>query len=171
MAERSKMMPKVTRIFISLIGLLFGCTGAYAQESPASTDDLHLSEDVRTLLIAEMRGIAGASQAVAISLVSGDWVSIQRVSETIRDSYVMEQNLTDVQRQELKTKLPDRFKQLDIEFHGRAERLGSAAAAGNAEIVAFHYYRMLETCVACHTAYAKSRFPGFSSETADIHTH
>jgi hypothetical protein len=158
-------------MLVLVISFFIGCTGAHSQEPVAPTDDFGLSEDVRTLLVTEMREIAGASQAVAMSLVTGDWSSIERISEEIRDSYVMEQNLTKLQRQELQDKLPDHFKQLDFEFHARAERLGSAAAAKNAEIVAFHYYRMLETCVACHAAYATSRFPGLSSEAAENHKH
>lgn len=133
----------------------------YAQESPASHDDALLSEDLRTLLQQEMREVAGASQAIVMSFVSGDWESIGRVSEQIRASYVMERNLSDSQMQELEDKLPDRFKWLDMDFHARAHKLGLAAASEYPEIVAYHYYRLLETCATCHAAYAKSRFPGF----------
>jgi len=118
-----------------------------------------------------MREIAGASQAVVMSFVMGDWQSIQRISEQIRASYVMERNISESQKQELEDKLPDHFKRLDAEFHARAERLGSAAAAEDPEIIAFHYYRMLETCTTCHAEFAKSRFPGFSSEAPEAHQH
>ena len=155
----------------TLMGIWIGSSLAYAQAPAILHDDLQLSQDLRTLLQSEMREIAGASQAVVMSFVMGDWQSIQRISEQIRASYVMERNISDSQKQELEDKLPDHFKRLDSEFHARAERLGIAAAAEDPEIIAFHYYRMLETCATCHAAFAKSRFPGFSSEAPKVHQH
>lgn len=164
-------MFKMTKAIFTLIGIWIGGSIACAQEPPILTDDLQLSQDLRTLLQTEMREIAGASQAVVMSFVMGDWQSIRRISEQIRASYVMERNISDSQKQELEDKLPDHFKRLDSEFHARAARLGLAAAAEDPEIIAFHYYRMLETCATCHAAFAKSRFPGFSSEAPEIHHH
>ena len=164
-------MFKMTKKIVILIGIWIGGSIACAQEPPNLADDLQLSRDLRTLLQTEMREIAGASQAVVMSFVMGDWQSIQHISEQIRASYVMERNISDSQKQELEDKLPDHFKRLDAEFHARAERLGLAAAAEDPEIVAFHYYRMLETCATCHAAFAKSRFPGFSSEAPKVHQH
>jgi hypothetical protein len=57
------------------------------------------------------------------------------------------------------------------EFHQRAERLGVAAAAHDPELVAFHYSRLVESCALCHAAFAKSRFPGFSSPAQQGHHH
>ena len=154
-----------------LVCICFVSTTTFAQETPASPEDLQLSQELRALLQAEMRELAGASQAVTSAFVMGDWQSIQRISEQIRASYIMERNISDTQKQELRDKLPAHFKRLDADFHARAERLGSAAAAEDPEIVAFHYYRMLETCATCHAAFAKSRFPGFSSAAPEDHHH
>lgn len=164
-------MFKMTKKIIILTGIWIGSSIACAQEPPTSTDDLKLSQELRSLLQTEMREIAGASQAIVMAFVMGDWQSIQHTSEQIRASYVMERNISDSQKQELEDKLPDHFKRLDSEFHARAERLGLAAAAEDPEIVAFHYYRMLETCATCHAAFAKSRFPGFSSDAPKAHKH
>jgi hypothetical protein len=160
------------QIFIAVIGTLsIGLTTAHAQEPPVLPEDLHLSQDLRALLQAEMREITVASQAVVLSLASGDWKSIENIGEKIRASYVMEQNLSAAQRQELEDQLPDHFKRLDMEFHARAKKLGLAAAAHDPEIVVFQYYRLLESCTTCHTAYAKARFPGFSSIDPEVHQH
>ena len=164
-------MFKMTQTIVALIGICICCWTVYAQEPATSPDDLHLSQELRTLLQTEMREIAGASQAMVMSFVSGDWKSIQRVSEQILASYVMERSISDSQKRKLEDKLPDRFKRLDMEFHARANKLGLAAASEDPEIFAFHYSRLLETCATCHAAYAKLRFPGFSSKPPDVHQH
>lgn len=56
-------------------------------------------------------------------------------------------------------------------YHQRAEMLGAAAAAHDAELVMFHYSRLLESCTRCHAAYAGARFPGFTSPDPEHHTH
>ena len=165
-------MTKSKQMFLAVLGIVFiGATIAYAQKPPASPDDLQLSQEVRSLLQAEMREIAVAVQAVAVSLATGNWESIETISENIRASYVMEKNLTDSQRHELEDQLPDYFKRLDAEFHARAEKLGLAAAAHDPEAVAFQYYRLIESCATCHATFAKTRFPGFSSISPEKHKH
>ena len=165
-------MIKGKQMFLAVLGIMFICsTTAYAQEPPASPNDLQLSQEVRSMLQAEMREIAVAVQAVAVSLATGNWESIETISENIRASYVMEKNLTDSQRHELEDQLPDYFKRLDAEFHARAAKLGLAAAAHDAETVAFQYYRLVESCATCHATFATTRFPGFSSISPEQHQH
>lgn len=164
-------MIKIKQMMIALTIGGLACNMAYTQESSEPNDTLGLSQDTLTVLQAEMRELAVASQAMVMSFVSGDWVSIQRISEQMRGSYVMEQDLTDAQKQELADNLPERFRRLDMEFHARAGKLESAAANKNSELIAFHYYRLLEACATCHSEYAASRFPGFASGTRDIHQH
>jgi hypothetical protein len=146
-------------------------TAGLAQKAPPTAGGLGLSPDTRTLLQAEMREIAGASQALVPAIVSGNWESIEHFSEQISASYVMEKELSAAQREELAAMLPEHFKALDGEFHSRAERLGSAAAAMDAELVVFQYARLLETCTACHANYARDRFPGFSVPRREVHEH
>jgi len=164
-------MRRLRQTIIVLMGIWAGYSPVCAQESKINPDDLHLSQELRALLQAEMAEIAGASQAIVTSFVMGDLQSIQRTSEQIRASYVMEKNISNSQKKELEEALPEHFKRLDAEFHGRAQKLGLAAAAEDRELVAFHYYRMLETCASCHASFAKSRFPGFSSEAPEAHHH
>lgn len=164
----------MVRIALATVSLAAVCICYWtvsAQQPAASSDEIHLSQDLRTLLQAEMSEIAAASQSIVTAYVSGDWKAIQHISEQIRDSYVMKQSISDAQKQELQDKLPKRFKQLDLEFHARANKLGLAAAAEDPELVAFHYSRLLEACATCHAAYAKTRFPAFSSEPPDAHHH
>jgi cytochrome c556 len=135
----------------------------FAAEIQATRQDLRLSPEVLKLLRAEMGEIAGGVQGIALSLAIADWRSIQETSEKIRASYIMEKKLTAAQAGELEQALPEHFKQLDSEFHQRAEKLGQAAAVHDPELVGLHYSRLIEGCAHCHSAYARSRFPGFAA--------
>ncbi|HBR51489.1 MAG TPA: hypothetical protein DEA71_15560 [Nitrospira sp.] len=68
-------------------------------------------------------------------------------------------------------KLPDQFKALDEAFRLGAEKLAPAAKTKDAEAVSFQSSRLLDTCVACHSTYAKSKFPNFRSEGGAEHCH
>ncbi|MGB5472153.1 MAG: hypothetical protein WBQ78_01590 [Gammaproteobacteria bacterium] len=142
-----------------------------AAEPDAPHQGIALSPDLLNLLRAEMREIAGGVEGIALSLATADWMSIQETSTKIRGSYIMEKKLTAAQKNELEQALPGHFRQLDAAFHQRAERLGEAAAAHDPELVAFHYSRLIESCALCHSAYAKSRFPGFSPPAPQGHHH
>ena len=83
----------------------------------------------------------------------------------------MEKKLTPAQANELAQALPAEFKQLDADFHHRAEKLAWAAATHDPEIVAFAYSRLIESCAVCHSKYARSRFPGFVLPVHQDHRH
>jgi hypothetical protein len=163
------MKGRIPAMLIVFEGLAAG--HAVAAEQPVPSQDIGLSPDVRELLLAEMREIAGGMQSVAMALAIGDWQSIADTSARIRASYILEKKLTAAQAEELERVLPQEFKRLDAEFHSRAEQLGSAALAHDPERAAFYYSRLLENCAACHAAFAKSRFPGLSRPSADAHSH
>lgn len=165
------MFNKFLASMIVIGGLGMACVQASAAEPHAVRQDIELSPDVLNLLRAEMGEIAGGIQGIALSLATADWMSIEETCRKIRASYIMEKKLTAAQAKELEQALPEHFKQLDTEFHQRAERLGLAAAAHDPELVAFQYSRLIENCTVCHSAYAKSRFPGFSSPALQGHSH
>jgi cytochrome c556 len=158
-------------MLIVIEGLGSGCAIVAAAEPPDSSQEISLSPGVRELLLAEMREIAAGVQSVATALALGDWKSIADTSARIRASYILEKQLTPAQAEELERALPQDFKRLDAEFHARAEQLGSAALAHDAERVAFQYSRLLENCAACHAAFARTRFPGFAPPPAESHPH
>jgi hypothetical protein len=172
---------------VLLIGSLFaGGSPAFAAEPDALNQEVQqhdishqdipgqnvqLSPDLLALLRAEMVEITAGMKSITYFLAAGDWHAIQETGEKIRHSYIMEMKLTPVQASELEEKLPERFKQLDTEFHQRAGKLSAAAAAHDAELVVFQYSRLLESCTVCHAAYARSRFPGFGSDSPKEHSH
>ena len=163
MSRQSFSIPVLAGV-ISLAAVLI-----HAAEPAAATRSLQLSPGVKSLLTAEMVEIAGGVQGMALSIASADWASIQSTSTRIRESYIMEKRLTPGQAEELERALPERFKELDAEFHARALRLGTAAAAHDAELVVYHYSRLIDSCTACHAAYAAARFPGFAAPTSHAH--
>lgn len=165
------MTCKLLATIFVVCNLASGSIYTYAAEPPAPQPGIKLSPDLQNLLRAEMREITTGVQGIAVSLATADWQAIQETSTKIRTSYIMEKKFTPAQAKELEQALPERFKQLDAEFHQRAERLGGAAAAHDPELVALHYSRLVESCALCHAAFAKSRFPGFSSPAQQEHHH
>jgi hypothetical protein len=163
-----------TRVLAALIvfsRMVASVVSIAAEEPRASHQEIKLSPDLLDLLKVEMREIATGVQSIAIALATADWKVIQDSSDKIRESYVMEKKLTPDLKKELAHVLPAHFKQLDAEFHQRAARLGAAAAAHDAELAAFHYARLVEGCAICHSAYARSRFPGFVPPVQQDHHH
>ncbi len=161
------MKARILITFAIVATLTASAAYAHSAEARAVSKDVNLSPALRGLLSAEMREISAGVQGIALSIATGDWKSIQETSAKIRASYIMEKKLTPAQAEELEKALPEQFKQLDAEFHRRAGRLGAAAAAHDAELVTFHYSRLLESCAGCHSQFARSRFPGFSSAAVE----
>ena len=143
----------------------------HSSENPAAAEEISLSPELMNLLRAEMAQLAAGVQKISIALPSAHWESLRETSANIRDSYIMKKSLTPEQAQELKQALPEQFKQLDAEFHARADKLESAALRQDPELAAFHFSRLLESCADCHSAYAKSRFPGFTDPAPATHPH
>jgi len=157
--------------FIFLITMLFGCIPANAQGPHSAQNDLQLSPELMELLRAEMRALLTGIQSLATGIATADWKTVTDKSAQIRASYILDQKLTPAQREELGASLPEHFKRLDSEFHLEAEKLEAAATNHDAQLVTFHYYRLIETCTSCHAVYAVSRFPGFRLSTESAHRH
>jgi cytochrome c556 len=165
------MKIKLLATIVVIITLAAGSANTLAEEAHAPNRGVVLSPDLLNLLRAEMLEITRGVQSVALSMATADWKSIQETSAKLRASYIMEKKLTDTQAEELEKALPEKFKLLDAEFHQRAERLGAAAAAHDPELVVFHYSRLIEGCIRCHSAFASERFPGFASQVPQGHHH
>src|SRR5215471_12501792 len=115
-----------------------------------------LGPQLHAAMVALLRG----PLKIAGSLPIADWYGIASSATAMRASYVFEQKLTATQRREL-DKLPEQFKSLDEAFHLRAEKLEQAAQVKDAKAVSVEFTRLLDMCVACHSTFAKQRFPNF----------
>jgi hypothetical protein len=170
-------MPTTTRLVLTLACLLLapvtGHTEHAATRQTAPPDKhLHLSPGLLELLQQEMNAIQAGMQALIPAIASGNWDDIAGTGERIRRSYLLQQQLTDAQTEELHHELPPAFLELDQAFHHSAGMLVHAAKVQNAEVVNFYFYKLTDACVACHRKFAAHRFPGLTSEAENTgHQH
>lgn len=158
-------------LFTLLLAAAPGPVPAAAGEVPAQQQDLALSPDLMELLRAEMRELLSGVQQLAAGIATADWKQVTETSARISASYLLNRELTPAQKSELAGSLPEYFRRLDANFHREAEKLRSAAGNHDAQLAAFHFYRLIDTCTACHSSYAVSRFPGFAPTAEEAHRH
>lgn len=129
---------------------------------------LELPEDLRGLLVAEMVQIESAMHRILSALVRGELAKVQKDAQGVRDSFILAQKLTKDQAAKLGELLPSEMVTLDRRFHGQAAALAKAAGAGNASRAAAIYAEMTTSCVDCHRAFARERFPGVAASGEGI---
>lgn len=162
---------KIKHTFISLILIFAVYPLTHAQDKHNEAGNLALSANLMDLLRTEMREILSGVQSIPAAIAMADWKLVADISNQISSSYILAQKITPAQRKELHTKLPEYFKRMDESFHLEAGRLELAARNHDPQLVAFHYYRLIESCTSCHAAYATKRFPGFLPEKQIEHHH
>ncbi len=123
--------------------------------------EIHLSKELKKTLSKEMYFIQNTMKKLIPALASGEWDKIAESAEKLKSSYIMKQNLTKNQIKELHLSLPEGFQELDHDYHETAGRLAHAAAKHDGQLVSFYYCKLLESCVKCHSAYARNKFPNF----------
>jgi hypothetical protein len=131
-------------------------SGAQSHAGPTTT----LSPELRVAFIAEMQHLDTAIQRVVSEVARADWAALERTALEVKGSFILEQRLSAEQLAELHRVLPEAFLALDRDFHAHAERLAAAARKADAELAAFHTYRLIDACASCHARYARHRFPG-----------
>jgi hypothetical protein len=154
-------------------GVLSNTIHAEEQQSQDSaTGRIALSSELREVLSSEMRSIQKGMESLVSAIASGNWQNVSQTAITLRDSYIMKQELSEKQLEELHHALPPRFLELDRSFHHLAGMLSHVAEHGHDELVTFYFYKLSEACVACHAKYATQRFPAFAkSGEKDVHHH
>jgi len=162
---------RVLAVCAMLVGMAIMLTSARAQDSARQRESLALPPDLMVLLQAEMREITTGVQTIPVAIAAADWDTLRETGESIRSSYIMAKALTEEQAAALDLALPERFKQLDADFHARAGKLARAAEARDFELASYHYSRLVESCAQCHSLYAQTRFPGFGPVTEHAHHH
>jgi len=145
----------------------------HTEKSAATTPDVaaSLSPRLRELLDKEMWQIDDGMGTLATGISLGDWKTVAETASKIRDSFILEQQLTVEDAEELNQKLPAPFLKLDGRFHETSGKLAHAAHNRDAELASFYYYRMLDSCVHCHAAFAPKRFPGLVGSGPTEHKH
>ncbi len=152
------------------IAISFYSSHIAAQDASPHEQDLGLSPQTIELLRTEMQALLIGVQTLSAGITTGNWKNVADTSAQINASYILDQKLSPAQREELDL-LPEYFKKLDADFHAEAKKLNLAATNHDAQLVTFHYYRLIETCTVCHAAFAPHKFPGFSATTKPGHAH
>ncbi|MDX2428076.1 MAG: hypothetical protein QNK22_05255 [Xanthomonadales bacterium] len=164
-------MNRTLFVLTLLIALAIASTAIRAEGSDHTGETFSLPPGLMGLLQAEMREITIGVQKVPVAIAQADWEVLHQTGESIRSSYIMAKALTKEQIETLESSLPDRFKQIDSEFHARAGSLAKAAEARDFELASYHYSRLIESCASCHSLYAQTRFPGFGPVEEHGHQH
>jgi hypothetical protein len=169
-------MPMTRRLLLALACLLLTPVSGHTEhpaEHPVSTapDHIKLSPALTELLQQEMQFLQQGMQALLPAIVIGNWEEIAAIGEEIQNSYIMQKQLTDTQREELHRKLPAAFLELDQSLHRSAGMLAHAAQQHCAEVVGFYFYKLTDTCVTCHSKFVTYRFPGLADMKRDSTDH
>lgn len=162
--SRAGSLGAAERLAGALAAALLAGAAMAAEPAPAPRDEgLDLPPGLMTLLRQEMRALADGVETLATAIPRADWPTVAETARRMEASYILKQRLTPARKKVLAGALPAHFKRLDARFHAQAGRLAAAASRGDAELAAFHLYRLVDTCTACHAAYARGRFPGFGN--------
>lgn len=140
---------------ISLLGVLvlFGIIGRTTQElSRDGRIQIVLSSTERDLVLAEMRQLLAASQAVLIAALDED---MTRVAETARQVGMADVRAMPIEiRAPLLGKLPIGFKQMGFSVHEGMDAIArDAEALGDRDHALRQLGNLMGQCVACHAAY------------------
>jgi len=120
-----------------------------------------LSPELRALLSQEMLALEKGMHSIFSNIISGNYEEMALTAEKIQNSFILKQKLSPSQRKELQTKLPKAFIHLDQGFHETAGDLVNAAEFEDKKLSIEIFTKMTNTCVQCHSTYARSRFPNF----------
>jgi hypothetical protein len=150
-----------------------GAETPHVKKIAVATPDVaeSLSPKLRGLLDKEMWQIDNGMGNLATAISLGDWKTVAETASKIRDSFILEQQLTEEDAEELHEKLPAEFLRLDRRFHETAGNLVHAANNRDAELATFYHYRLMDSCVHCHVMFAPQRFPGLVGSAPEQHKH
>ena len=132
-----------------------------------------LSVELRALLSKEMLAIQEGMVAIIPAYSAGKTDEIASIARLIKESYVLKQNMSKAQKEELHSKLPAEFLELDQQFHYNAGMLQHAAENRKHELIGFYFWQLSEAFAGCHSQYARHQFPQLiaEDELKKTHTH
>lgn len=180
--------PHLDVLTICLLGVVLALSGCKVESPPETANDTaaraapmpaaaastekrqvninvgaQLPPKVRGLLIQEMQAILGATQAIQAAIVQGDHETVASKAQAIHDSFIMDQQMTAVDKQALLAAVPDAFLERDKAFHELSAQLAQAGHDRDTTRELRQFSEMIDGCVGCHTRYATARFPGLQT--------
>ncbi|MCF6282859.1 MAG: hypothetical protein L3J28_11745 [Candidatus Polarisedimenticolaceae bacterium] len=135
--------------------------GHNAEKMPVEANVIsQFSPEIQELLTKEMIRLQNSMMQMMPAIAAGEWDMVVTLADGMAKSHIMKQNLTREQMESLHKGLPLAFKVLDNQFHDFASMLSHVTRERHIELTTFYYYKLTETCVACHSQFAQKRFPG-----------
>lgn len=125
---------------------------------------LDLPPDVSGLLRREMAQLDQGMHRLHSAIVAGRSDLAAETARRIHDSFILKQEITPEQRQQVVGTVPPEFIAKDRALHGAAADLAKAAEADDWARVTELYAAMSRGCVDCHAAHATARFPGLDTD-------
>lgn len=166
-----KYFNRIALLLFLLPTVIYGAEKPQSEEhADASAVEL-LSDDLRALLAQEMQQLQSGMMSIIPAYVAGNWSEIETTAGKIKNSYILDQSLTESQIEELNSILPPEFIEKDQRFHYLAGMLEHAAQSKKPELINFYFSEMNESCVGCHTAFATHKFPALTPGAKSEHTH
>ena len=148
--NKQRSMKMVLAVFLIILAQF-----SQAEESAVES----LSPEIRELLSKEMLLVQEGMMEIIPAYSEGNTIEIASIAKQIKESFILKQKLTKEQRQELHSKLPAKFLELDERFHYNAGMLEHAADMKKHELIGFYFSQLSEACAGCHSQYAMHRFP------------
>ena len=145
--------------------LLVALIGTVSPNCYAEGEVESLSPELRLLIKQEMLAIQEGMKQIVPAFASGDLEQVADIAGQISKSYILKQKITDTQKHELHKKLSKDFLLKDQQFHKYAGMLEHVSKESHTELVGFYYSKLMESCIGCHSEYAKHRFPIFANES------
>jgi hypothetical protein len=168
-------MLAVRSVLLAAVLLIVSLSAARGADAPQA-DAAHAASEVadravgsrlppklRALLIQEMQALLDASKQILDAMIRGQDELVARRAQGIQDSFILEQGMSDVDRQTFHDSVPHSFIERDQAFHALSERLVEAARAGDRPLQRKLFAEMVDDCVACHAAHATDRFPDLAA--------
>ncbi len=124
-----------------------------------------LPDKLRGLLVKEMIEVEAAMRETYSAIIQGKHDEVAQKGQAIHDSFILEQSLTEQDRQDLKAAVPGEFLQMDERFHQLSASLAEAGRQQNTQEQIEVFNRMTESCVACHSRYVTDRFEGLQEQS------
>lgn len=149
---------------VGYVGLTLVAVGLSLNTLAADPVTPKLTDRLSQLLQQEMRSIQSAMASIHISMVTGEHERVETKAQQIHDSFIMKQALTEQDKKDLMSAVPEGFVKLDKDFHRLAAGLAEAAKDRDTQKQYELYNEMTGSCIACHSRYVSDRFDGLAEQ-------
>lgn len=119
-----------------------------------------LTDKLSRLLQEEMRSVQAAMTSIHSAIVMGQHEEVAKSARQIHDSFILQQALTEQDRKDLMSAVPEGFIKLDKEFHQLSASLAEAGRDKDTSEQHELFSKMTGNCIQCHSTYVSDRFPG-----------